>query len=140
MLKLVAFLIIAQLLILAINFLKAEFADAVPLTLQNLLNPAFWLRNPVLFAIVALAGMWFIIVMLATKVSSDITETRYTASLYTLTAIIVYVAFAIIQLLVFQIFRSERITPDIWVCITIGVICILIGLCILYFVSLKWAG
>jgi len=120
-----------------INFLKAEFADAVSLTLENLLNPTFWLKNPVLFVILALAGLWFIVVMLATKVSSVITGTRYTASLYTLTVTTIYVMFMLIQLSAFQIFRSEKITPDMWIYVTVGVVCILIGLCVLYHVSLR---
>ena len=137
MLKLIALLVVAQLLILMINFLKAEFADAVSLTLENLLNPTFWLKNPVLFVILALAGLWFIVVMLATKVSSVITGTRYTASLYTLTVTTIYVMFMLIQLSAFQIFRSEKITPDMWIYVTVGVVYILIGLCVLYHVSLR---
>ena len=133
-LKLLTMLFLAQSTIVAVSLLRANFADVTSFTLSSLLNPIFWLKNPILLLILGLCGSWFMLTILASGISSSITQTRLTASLYTITSTLLSSIFTLIQFTAFHFIRKEAMTQRMWFWVSMAAVCVIIA-CASYYMA-----
>jgi len=132
MIEVFILLLVSNIIILIVSVLRANFVDSMNLSVGNLLDPMFWLKNPPLFLILCLYVVWFFTTMMASRSASVVSETKLTASIYTILSLGIASAFTLIHLVAYQALRKETITPAMWTWASVAALSIIISCVALY--------